>query len=230
MKNAIISLLCAITIISHSCIGKGEGPNDFKEFNLAEIVTEVKLAMVKEEGSVVLPTNCIVYNTELMLSDLFTEIDAVPLESSEGSLIGGIDKLLFCDSTLLVVDKYKTKSIKQFTKGGGFVGLIGSNGRGPGQYYEPTDCVVYKDTIIVYDQFQQKIIFFGNRGDLIKEQKVPFTFNSFFVFDNNNLLFQMYDNDNQHINEILGYSLIWCDSLFNIQQRVYIKKKTSTIT
>lgn len=225
MKNAIISLLCAITIISHSCIGKGEGPNDFKEFNLAEIATEVKLAMVKEEGSVVLPTNCIVYNTKLMLSDLFTEIDAVPLESSEGSLIGGIDKLLFCDSTLLVVDKYKTKSIKQFTKGGGFVGLIGSNGRGPGQYYEPTDCVVYKDTIIVYDQFQQKIIFFGNRGDLIKEQKVPFTFNSFFVFDNNNLLFQMYDNDNQHINEILGYSLIWCDSLFNIQHKSLYKEK-----
>lgn len=225
MKKIIISLFCAITVLSYSCIGKGRGADAFKGFDFSEIATEVKLAMVEEEGSVVLPTNCIEYDTQLTLSYVFTEIEVVPLESSEGSLIGGIDKLLFCDSTLLVIDKYKTKSVKQFTKGGDFVGLIGSNGRGPGQYYEPTDCVVYKDTILVYDQFQQKIIFFGNRGELIKEQKVPFTFNSFFVFDNNSFLFQMYDNDNEHINEILGYSLIWCDSLFNIQHKSLYKEK-----
>jgi hypothetical protein len=225
MKNFIISLLCAITVLSFSCTGKRGGADYFHGFDYSEIATEVKLAIVEEEGSVVLPTNCIEFDAKLTLSDVFTMMEAVPLESLEGSLIGGIDKLLFCDSTILVIDKYKTKSVKQFTKQGGFVGLIGSNGRGPGQYYEPTDCVVYKDTILVYDQFQQKIIFFGNRGELIKEKKVPFTFNSFYLFDNNSFLFQMYDNDNEHINEILGYSLIWCDSLFNIQHKSLYKEK-----
>ncbi|WP_026472954.1 6-bladed beta-propeller [Alkaliflexus imshenetskii] len=225
MKKVIILLWCAITVLSNSCIGKVGGSVDFYGFDYSEIATDVKLAIVEEEGSVVLPTNCIEYDTKLMLSDVFSMIEVVPLESLESSLIGGIDKLVSCDTTILVIDKYKTKSIKQFTKRGGFVGVIGSNGRGPGQYYEPTDCVVYKDTILVYDQFQQKIIFYGNRGEFLKEKKVPFTFNSFYVFDNNSFIFQMYDNDNDHINEILGYSLIWCDSMFNIQHKSLYKEK-----
>lgn len=225
MKNVIISLCCVLTVLSYSCIRKGGDAVDSFGLGYSEIANDVKLADVVEEGSVVLPTNCIEFDTQLLLSDVFTKVVAVPLESVEGSFIGGIDNLLFIDSTLLVKDKRKSKSVKQFTKRGEFVGFIGSSGRGPGQYTEPTDIVVFNDTILVYDQFQHKIIFYGNRGEFLKERRVPFSFHSFHVFDNNSFVFQMFDNDNQHINEILGYSLIWTDSLFNIQYKSLYKEK-----
>ncbi len=221
MKKIIYFILI---ITAYSCLNKSSNYN-FKEFDLTDISSNIKTGLIDVDQQTILPTNCIKYDSEIKLSTVFSKIDYIPLESTSESLIGQIDKIIPYDSCFIIVDKYKTRTVKQFKTNGKFIRTIGRNGKGPGEYYEPTDCILYNDTIIIYDQFQQKMIYYNNEGKMINEKKVPFIFNSFHKFNNNSYLYQMYDSDNYHLKEILGYSLIWCDSLFNIKYKSLYKEK-----
>lgn len=225
MNKFLLFKIISFILILNGCANSEKSSTSFKDFNLSSLTKNIGISNIEDEETTILPTKCIKEGTNILLSDIFTSINLIPLETSKDALIGDVYKLLFCDSTLIIVDRYKTKTVKHFTNQGKFIGLIGSIGKGPGQYTEPTDCVIFNNMILIYDQFQHKIIFYDKNSHLLKEKKVPFTFSSFHVFANNSFLFQMFDSDNFHINEIIGYSLIWCDSLFNIKHKGIYKEK-----
>ena len=69
----------------------------------------------------------------LKMSDLFSDIKYVKLETTSESLIQYINRVLDFDGNLLVVDR-DNQSLLLFDKDGRFIKKIAGQGKGPGEY------------------------------------------------------------------------------------------------
>src|SRR5690606_4223667 len=107
-------------------------------------------------------------------SDLFDSVSIIPLETNERCLIGKIDKVLYHNNMILILDKIVAKSVFMFDKHGGFVRKIGKIGRGPGEYISPTEMVInpYADEILIYDNAKAVIMAYGWDGEFRHETKL----------------------------------------------------------
>ena len=72
------------------------------------------------------------------VEEICDSVSFIRLSSDTEATIGAIDQIIFLDSVLILRDGYTSKSVKMFSKSGQFVRSIGSHGRGPGEYIEPT--------------------------------------------------------------------------------------------
>lgn len=118
---------------------------------------------------------------QLKLSDVVDSIKYTVLESTPGSLLGGIDKLLYARGNLYVLDRRVTKAIFVFNKDGKFLLRIQRRGRGPGEYLEPDDILVDPSNgrIVILDRNQAKLINFDHEGVYERETSLPFHPHSF---------------------------------------------------
>lgn len=100
---------------------------------------------------------------------------AVPLETLPENLIGGIDKIIYADSTFFILDRELGKCVYAFDYNGQFITTIGYAGRGPDEYIEPTDIFYNHCTkrIAVWDQFSHRFLEFDRCGNFIGSKSVP---------------------------------------------------------
>ena len=110
---------------------------------------------------------------EFNFSHIFDSFNILPLETSKEILIGDIDKILFADDLIFLLDKRITKTVFAFGKDGKFKFKISSEGFGPGELYSPTNITLNydKEELIVVDGRQGKFMFYGFDGKFIKEIK-----------------------------------------------------------
>jgi len=110
---------------------------------------------------------------EFNFSHIFDSFNILPLETSKEILIGDIDKILFTDDLIFLLDKRITKTVFAFGKDGKFKFKISSEGFGPGELYSPTNITLNydKEELIVVDGRQGKFMFYGFDGKFIKEIK-----------------------------------------------------------
>ncbi len=214
----LIIIVSALLLIA-GCNGIWEKGSAFEDVNTSEFVRELKSVEKINYEPVRITVDNLNEGKELLLSEVIDSVWYIKLDNSTSALLGDIDRIAFTDSHIFILDRYKTKSIKKFDLEGNYITDIGSQGRGPGEFIEPTDFVCIDNKIIVYDQFTHRLLHFNIDGTLIDVQRVPFSFNTFFAFNENEFVFQCFDSDNVHFPEILGYSLIWSDSTFNIKYR-----------
>ena len=86
----------------------------------------------------------------LDISPLIDSVVLIPLEATDQSLIGNIDKIICTDDRFYILDKRTSKNLFVFDHQGKFIRCIGQAGRGPGEYLEPSDFVVYpKENLII---------------------------------------------------------------------------------
>lgn len=145
-------------------------------------------------------------------------IVALPLETTNESIIGSISKLQLTDSLFFISDLYQTKLIKVFNRKGKYLYNIGSVGNGPFEYIEPTDFVVFENQVYIIDQYQNKLLTYNHVGKGIKEYKLPFFCMQIAVINENCFLFRGANSDNYHIKELLNYSLWICDTLMQVKK------------
>ncbi len=62
------------------------------------------------------------------------KIDYIRLETIEKNVIGQISKILFADSTIIIVNKRMAKAIFMFDFQGNFISKIKKIGKGPSEY------------------------------------------------------------------------------------------------
>lgn len=167
--------------------------------------------------------NCV--KKEILLSSVVSSIDFIKLESSPEAIIGGIDKVLFGDSCIYILDRNKTKSLKKFAIDGSYICDIGERGEGPDEYIEPTDFVLFNNHLIIYDQFGCNLKYYDVNGKLMRTRKLPFMCLQFHVFSEDNFIFNALDADNQHLQKIDNYSIFTTDSLFHLKRRGFYRKK-----
>lgn len=72
---------------------------------------------------------------DLKLSDVFSEVSYIPLESSSVSYISRVKQFIVDNEFILVLDLDYPKLL-QFTEQGSFVGEFMEKGRGPGEFFE----------------------------------------------------------------------------------------------
>ena len=113
------------------------------------------------------------FNTKRKASDVFSEITLVPLETSDNSLMGEINKIVPVGDIIYLQDN-KDKSIVLFDRDGKFIKKIRRHGRGPGEYITLSDFTVTRTgKIIILDDGSKKLIFLDTDGTYVMQQELP---------------------------------------------------------
>jgi len=162
----------------------------------------------------------------LKLSTLIDSIEFVKLSNEPEAVIGNINKIVVQDSCIYILDRYKTKSLKKFSRRGNYLTIIGKQGAGPEEYIEPTDFIVWDNEIIVYDQFKSDLKFYDLSGNFKYAKRTPFLFFKFALLSSNQYIFNSISMDgNSHLPSINDYQIFVTDSTFQIDYRGFLSSK-----
>lgn len=156
----------------------------------------------------------------------FKKTDVINLETTDASLIGRVDKLVFYKDFIYILDK-KLKKIFIFNKKGKYQRTLNHFGHGEGEYTSLVDFQIKDDKIYLLDQYGSKLFIYDLNDQLIKVEKVRksksiailengYAYNMGLGFADNNLkrnyYSYCYEDDNHNIlgnryNEnLLGYT------------------------
>jgi len=89
------------------------------------------------------------------MSDFFSSIELIPLETNKNSLVGGDPLILANDSLLFINSVYSPRPISfrnllAFNRKGKFLNQIGREGRGPGEYFRLTGVFLNRDRPTIF--------------------------------------------------------------------------------
>ncbi len=102
--------------------------------------------------------------TELMLSDLATDIEYIQLESSKDSYVQYTMDWSLSENYLLIYD-YMQQKIFLFTSDGKFLRQISREGKGPGEFNHPDQVKISKDEKTLYVLNWKRLLKFSIEGE-----------------------------------------------------------------
>lgn len=133
MKSLFASII--FLLIGFSCSEKKSNPPSNPHLNPIETTIDLSKALKKAK-----------------LSEITKEVPKfIFLETSDSSLIGRIDKVIFHENLIYILDVYISGGIFVFDSDGKFVKKLSSIGDGPNQYKQPLDFFIENDRIWVLD-------------------------------------------------------------------------------
>lgn len=137
-------------------------------------------------------------------SSVFQRSWFLELESKEGALIGNIDKLLFDDDLIFVVDKERAQVVFIYDNEGRLIKAIDEKGKGPREFIEIRDVALdmHQKRICLLDLASRKINFYDYTGEYLESTPIPFLFSSFAYIDSSTIAFDLQTAYNR--NEQIG--------------------------
>lgn len=93
-------------------------------------------------------------------------IRAVALETTDSCLVGTITDLFLMGDTIIVVDGQKAKRIMLFNRQGKYIGHIGRQGSGPGEYASISKARPDSSGIEIYDMQTNRFIRYDYNGNV----------------------------------------------------------------
>ncbi len=150
---------------------------------------------------------------KVAISEIANNIKYIPLETTTKSLLGDINKVIISDTNIYIGGN---QGLKKFSLGGEFIGKIGQTGRGPGEYMNLGNFGITKklNIIIIFDANSQKILWYNENGDFIKQVNKSLNGDHFVFFDNNKIA--LYSSKILVQPDSIVSSLIITDSYLNI--------------
>ena len=127
------------------------------------------------------------------ISDLIdsTFFSIIPLETTNSSMIGEIDKIFFKHNRFYILDEMQ-KSIIVFDENGKFIFRFNASGKGPGEYIDMSSTTITDYNIIIADNTLRKLFYYDLKGKFVQEfgkQKVwhrdIFSLNDGYLYSNN---------------------------------------------
>lgn len=114
-------------------------------------------------------------------------VEYIPLETTNASMIGRIDRIQIFDGYYFITDKRNAKGIYIFDSKGHFLNKISPFGKGPHEITFMDDVVYNKITkqIEIYDSVRKKILVYALNGDFIKEFDTKVYLRSFYPIKRN---------------------------------------------
>lgn len=206
-KITLISLIC---IIIYGCGRQNSDKDHDNMVFVSDSFTTVEVKNVSEEP----------YNVE----NIFDSVSFIRLSNEEEASIGAIEQVIMLDSMVLVRDAHSSKSVKLFSTTGKYLRNIGFQGRGPGEYIEPTFMQLIGDKIAVSDQYSQQILLYGLDGKFERAYKIPFFTMKFHIFNPDQFLFYAINSDSK---EIKNYPVFETDSTFNLTKIGFYRENDS---
>jgi len=143
-------------------------------------------------------------------SDIIDSASYIKLETDSSFVIGNIDKLLFEDQKLFIMDRSLSESIFVFDEKGKFLTKINKKGQGPGEFVEIRDFTIdtAKKQVVLLDLKGRKINFYDYTGRYLTSSKIPFLFSEFACINTNAFAFSTAAANNSHNKKIKNNSLI----------------------
>lgn len=142
------------------------------------------------------------------IDEVVREMKYIKLESNIDCLIGHIDKIVFYDNNIYILDKKFSKAIHIFDLQGGHLKSINRQGKGPEEYVAIKDFCILNDSLLLYDDLGSKIMNFNKDGEYNYYFKAPFIFKEFSPFKEDELLYITRNSDNSFSADIANYSLL----------------------
>jgi hypothetical protein len=199
-----------------ACNTNAETNPEFAWVNTDSIAAEVKFIEI-EEGKPHTVNFAKAKKYEALDVALISDsIKAVKLSTDEDNIIGCVQKIIYNDERLFILDRKKSKGIFVFSKDGQFLNKIGTLGQGPGEYAEPTDFDVYDGKVYVLDQLQSRLNIYELDGEYVSSKRMPFIATALSIANDSTIYFNNIDADNQHLNDLINYSIYITDSNFKI--------------
>lgn len=158
------------------------------------------------------------YNVE----NIFDSVTYIRLSNDKDAVIGAVNQIIMLDSMIAIRDTYSSKSVKLFSITGQYIRTIGNQGRGPGEYIEPTFMQLIENDIAISDQYTQQILLYTLDGKFKRSYRVPFFAMKFHIFGPNQFLFNTINSDSK---ETKDYPVFETDSTFNITKTAFYRKK-----
>lgn len=211
----IASLIVIIFPACNSNIKKKDNVNVFFEgLNIADFINgeihEIEIDSTTQGELIVFPSK-ISYDSKLMLSDVIDSVFMIKLETTDQCLIGSIDKIIFKDDVIYINDN-TTKSIFAFKKDGSFIRKYGKQGKGPGEYKDPSDFQIHENELIVSDATRSMLIKYDLNGNFKKNVKLGHGCKDFIIDNDGDYVFYTPANFvNSIVKDINNFSLIISD-------------------
>lgn len=156
-------------------------------FVIQSVIIQLLLLLVAHSQSVTKLHIDIDNFTGGTVSEVFDNIHFIPLETTKESLIGNIAQLEVTNDHFIVSDN-QTNSIFFFKKNGDFEFKIKAHK--PDRYIGNFSIDKKKKILIVQTQ-AEAINIFDLKGHFIKRVKLPFSFGSFFLFQNGTIVYNV---------------------------------------
>jgi len=137
-----IKLFIFLTIILYSC-GRNVNQKADGTIKVIDLFSEPESEIVK-------------------VSDIATDLEYIPLQTTENSLVKSITKIVTCDNRFYIRNGYD--DILCFDRKGDFLYKLNKAGRGPGEYTFITDFDVSSDNKLLIVLTSGKILVFKNTG------------------------------------------------------------------
>jgi len=108
----------------------------------------------------------------LKMSDLFSEIKYIPLETNSNCLIGNMNIPVF-GKDIIIQSHDSEQNIFRFSNNGKFINKIGKLGPGPKEYHSPVNELrLIGDTVYAVDFISNQILCYSLTGNYLKKYKV----------------------------------------------------------
>ncbi|MCX6327679.1 MAG: 6-bladed beta-propeller [Bacteroidia bacterium] len=142
-------------------------------------------------------------------SDITKEYKFIPLETTNESVIGSIDKIIFHDNKFYILDHLKAKSIFIFSSEGRYLWKLSKTGKGPGEFLDPLDfCFEPGTGNLVVMNLKQLIYYDDKNGTYLRTHSLPiFGYKFDFPDENHISLISQGKEDNLIITDKRGKKL-----------------------
>jgi len=146
-------------------------------------------------------------------------VEYIPLETTDVSIIGRIDRIQIFDGNYFITDKRNAKGIYIFDKEGHFLNKIHPFGNGPHEITFMDDIQFNKVTkqIEIYDSTKKKILVYALNGEFIKEFNTKVYLSSFFpIAENERYYYTEFRSYNGILDIDKNYRLLRMDENANL--------------
>ena len=152
---------------------------------------------------------------EAKMSDIFSGIQYIPLETKSECLIGYMDIVSFDNE--VIIRSHGNNSIYRFTDQGKFINKIGNHGRGPAEYQDYSDVRLFNDTVFVSSLFTGSVITYTLNGKFLKRYELGTGAQPKSMIQLQDKSFMIVSNNQGGI-----VNLFKTDNWFNIKERLSI--------
>ena len=158
------------------------------------------------------------FKDEFLLSENIKIHKVIRLETNSDCPIGNIDNLQYYNSKIYILDRLKARSIFVFDSTGAFQNKVSRIGKGPGEFFRPTNFAFDGTTnkIYILDGNFRKVNIYDDSGAFEKAIQIEFFASDLRISQNGNINFSGRDSLQFYITDPNGQVIF--KSLENIRQ------------
>lgn len=135
--------------------------------------------------------------SDLFHSDMIRDMELIPFQTSDSSLIGTNPELISDAEGYYIIDCNGSLDILRYDTTGRFLNKIGSRGKGPQEYLSVSNVITdsVSGTLTVFSNMDSKICTYRKEGDFVSGRKLDSQFSQGIpTFDDNLWLYLGYQN------------------------------------